>query len=562
MERAMEPFRLRVLGGVLPFLLVAPAFAQTVPTPPTRAEAEAALVPAAHYTNAQLDQMLAPIALYPDSLLTPLLMAATFPQQIVEAGQWLQDPRNAALHGDALVAALEPLPWDPSVKTLVAFPQVIAMLNAHLEWTEALGTAFAEQQADTMARIQFLRQRALAVGTLSAARNLRVEHDGPDIVIEPAEPDILYVPVYNPAEAYGAWPDEDYPPVYVPPPPDLYAGPIGAGIAFGVGLGIVAPLWGWGHADWRHHSVEVDPDRYRRISREAHGARVEDRTWHHAGPVAWVPEAARPRPAPAPAAAPPPPGTVRPAVVAQPRLPGPEHRPPGAPPAAHPAAAPAAPPPGHPTPPPGHPQGPQPAAAPAAPPPGPEHRPPGAPPAAHPAAAPAAPPPGHPTTPPGHPQGPQPAAAPAAPPPGPEHRPPGAPPAARPAAAPAAPPPGHPAPPPGHPEPPHPVEHAPPHPAEHAPPPAPHPAPPAPHPAAAPAAPPHPAPPPPPHPAAAPAPAPHPAPPPPHPVAAPAPPPPPHPAAAPAPPHPAPPPPQHPAPPPHPPRSDEKPGEK
>ena len=448
----MEPFRLRVLGGVLPFLLVAPAFAQTVPTPPTRAEAEAALVPAAHYTNAQLDQMLAPIALYPDSLLTPLLMAATFPQQIVEAGQWLQDPRNAALHGDALVAALEPLPWDPSVKTLVAFPQVIAMLNAHLEWTEALGTAFAEQQADTMARIQFLRQRALAVGTLSAARNLRVEHDGPDIVIEPAEPDILYVPVYNPAEAYGAWPDEDYPPVYVPPPPDLYAGPIGAGIAFGVGLGIVAPLWGWGHADWRHHSVEVDPDRYRRISREAHGARVEDRTWHHAGPVAWVPEAARPRPAPAPAAAPPPPGTVRPAVVAQPRLPGPEHRPPGAPPAAHPAAAPAAPPPGHPAPPPGHPEPPHPV----------EHAPP------HPAEH--------------------------APPPAPHP----APPAPHPAAAPAAPP--HPAPPP------------PPHPAA-APAPAPHPAPPPPHPVAAPA-PPHPAPPPPPHPAAAPAP-PHPAPPPP-----------------------------------------------
>src|SRR5581483_3782608 len=422
---------------------------------------------------AQLDQMLAPIALYPDSLLTPLLMAATFPQQIVEAGQWLQDPRNAALHGDALVAALEPLPWDPSVKTLVAFPQVIAMLNAHLEWTEALGTAFAEQQADTMARIQFLRQRALAAGTLSAARNLRVEHDGPDIVIEPAEPDILYVPVYNPAEAYGAWPDEDYPPVYVPPPPDLYAGPIGAGIAFGVGLGIVAPLWGWGHADWRHHSVEVDPDRYRRISREAHGARVEDRTWHHAGPVAWVPEAARPRPAPAPA---------------------------GAPPAAHPAAAPAAPAPGQPTPPPGHPQGPQPAAAPAAPPPGPEHRPPGAPPAARPAAAPAAPPPGHPAPPPGHPDPPHPVEH--APPHPAEHAPPPAPhpapPAPHPAAAPAAPP--HPAPPP------------PPHPAA-APAPAPHPAPPPPHPVAAPA-PPHPAPPPPPHPAAAPAP-PHPVPPPP-----------------------------------------------
>src|SRR5712691_6183798 len=160
-------FRLRIMAQALPFLLIAPALAPAQ-TAPTRGQATAALSQtkpanpaAAHYTRQQIDQSVAPIALYPDQLLAQVLMAATYPQQIVEAAQWLKDPNNAALKGEALVAALQPLAWDPSVKALVAFPQIIAMMNDHIEWTQALGVAFATQQAETMARVQTLRHLAM-----------------------------------------------------------------------------------------------------------------------------------------------------------------------------------------------------------------------------------------------------------------------------------------------------------------------------------------------------------------------------------------------------------------
>jgi hypothetical protein len=210
--------RLRVMAQILPLLLIAPVIA-LAQAPPTRGEATAALNPSApHYTRQQVDQLVAPIALYPDQLLTQVLMAATYPQQIAEAAQWLQDPNNAALKGDALVAALEPSPWDPSVKSLVAFPQIITMLNEHIEWTQALGTAFATQQAEVMARIQALRHLAMRSGKLKQMRHLTVRQEGSEVVIVSAEPDRVYVPVYNPVVVYGEWPDRDYPPVYVPPP--------------------------------------------------------------------------------------------------------------------------------------------------------------------------------------------------------------------------------------------------------------------------------------------------------------------------------------------------------
>src|SRR6202042_2749705 len=142
-------YRSTFYGALLLALGPFPAIAQPV-QPPTQAEAQAALAPApAALTPAQLDQMLAPIALYPDQLLTELLMAATFPQQVVDSGKWLQDSGNAALKGDDLVAALQPLPWDPSVKSLIAFPQIIVMMNDHFDWTEALGIAFADQEVET-----------------------------------------------------------------------------------------------------------------------------------------------------------------------------------------------------------------------------------------------------------------------------------------------------------------------------------------------------------------------------------------------------------------------------
>jgi len=404
--------------------------------PPTPAEAEAALhPPPPGLSHAQLDQLLAPIALYPDQLLIELLMAATFPQQVVEAAQWLQDPNNAALRGDDLVAALQPLPWDASVKSLVAFPQIVAMMNDHLDWTEALGAAFASQQVATLARVQFLRERAAAAGELKTTSQIVVRYEGDEILIEPANPDEIYVPVYNPAVVYGTWPDQDYPPVYVPPPPDFYSGEIGAGIAFSVGLGVVAPLWGWGHADWRSHHVVVDPQRYNRIVGAAgvpNAVSIQNNTWRRTAPVATVPAPQRPSP-PAGGGFVPPPGTVAPGAIRPPGAGGapsppgaggqPPHvpSPPSAPPGAggqppHAPPPPSAPPgaggqPPHVPPPPSAPPGaggqpphipsppsaPPPPAAHAPPPPPAAHAPP-PPPAAH---GPPPPPAGHPPPPPG-----------------------------------------------------------------------------------------------------------------------------------------------------------------
>ncbi|MBV9827862.1 MAG: DUF3300 domain-containing protein [Alphaproteobacteria bacterium] len=322
----MHYSRLAALTRTLPFLLCASglaapsiAWAQSF-QPPSAAEARAATNPAApqHYTRAQLDQMLAPIALYPDQLLTEVLMAATFPQQVIDAGNWLQDQGNAALHGDQLVGALQPLPWDPSVKSLVAFPQIVTMMIDHWDWTEALGVAFANQQVEMMARVQFLRDRAISAGHLQTTKQLVVQHRGPEIIIEPANPEEIYVPVYNPAEIYGAWPDREAPPVYIPPPRGFYEGAVGAAIGFSVGYAVAAPLWGWGHPDWQRHEVIVDPQRFDRITNvtrvEQNQITITNNTWRRTGPVAPLPEAQRPRP-PAAAQAAPPPGTVAPSSV-------------------------------------------------------------------------------------------------------------------------------------------------------------------------------------------------------------------------------------------------------
>jgi hypothetical protein len=310
-----------VLLATLPFLLTTPyGYAQT-PQPPTQAEAQAALNPApAPFTDAQLDQMLAPMALYPDQLLTQVLMAATFPDQLVDAQKWLQDSGNAALKGADLANALQPLPWDPSVKSLVAFPQIIAMMINHLDWTQALGTAFANQEVQVFARVQFLRDRAKQAGFLKSTSQIAVSEQDSDIIIEPANPNEVYVPVYNPADVYGAWPNNDYPPVYLPPPPGFYEGALGAGIGFSVGFGIIAPLWGWGHPDWRHHEVAIDPGRYQHITNPSYITQnhinIEGGAWHRSGPIAMVPQAQRPAPTYHPGE--PPKGTVQPSQVAGP----------------------------------------------------------------------------------------------------------------------------------------------------------------------------------------------------------------------------------------------------
>ena len=242
-------------------------------------------VSARSYTAAQHDQLLAPIALYPDPLLGQVLMASTYPLEVVEAARWVADPAHAGLTGDALVSALEPIEWDPSVKALVPFPSVLQMMDSHLDWMQKLGDAFLAQQADVMDAVQRLRRQAQSAGALASTPQQRVTTEDGVIGIEPASPDILYVPAYDPSVLYSPWPYPDYPPYFFPPPPYYYYPPVLTGIEYGVGFVIVPTYWGWHHPDWHRHRIDVDPRRVNVINRHAfdHSRRppFEERTWVH-----------------------------------------------------------------------------------------------------------------------------------------------------------------------------------------------------------------------------------------------------------------------------------------
>jgi hypothetical protein len=201
---------------------------------------------------AQLDQLTAPIALYPDPLVGQILAAATYPLEIVQAHRWLQDPANAALRGGALAAALQQQPWDISVKSLVPFPQVLEEMDRDLEWSEQLGDVFLAQRGAVMDSIQRLRHRAAAAGSLSSTPAQTVTTDDQDIEIQPAQPGLVYVPYYDPNVIYGPWPWPDLPPMLFVAPPGMLLGG-GLWIGFGVGFPILAPFWGWCSWDWPHH---------------------------------------------------------------------------------------------------------------------------------------------------------------------------------------------------------------------------------------------------------------------------------------------------------------------
>jgi hypothetical protein len=219
------------------------------------------------YNAEQLDALLAPIALYPDALLAQVLMASTFPVQVVSAGRWIDDAANKSLSGDALAKALEPQTWDPSVKSLVPFPSVLALMNSHLEWTQQVGYAFAEQQADAMNSVQRLRFHAQGAGNLKTTEQQIVRVESQTIIIEPAQPTVVYVPSYNPTVVYGAWPYRAYPPVYLPPPPGyVFGAVVVSGIAFAAGVAVVGSLWGWARPGWGTGYVNVNVNNYNNIN--------------------------------------------------------------------------------------------------------------------------------------------------------------------------------------------------------------------------------------------------------------------------------------------------------
>ncbi len=220
-----------------------------------------------------LDRMVAPIALYPDELLSQILMASTYPLEVIEAARWVKQPDNAILTGDDLASALEDKDWDPSVKSLVPFPDILGRMNDNIDWMQALGNAFLNQQGAVMNSVQRLRQRALAAGTLDSNAQQMVITGGDAIEIEPSDSDMIYVPQYDPGIAYGSWPYPTYPPFYLFPPAPGYA----TGLYYGSGIAVIGTLWGWNNFDWGRRRISIDRERYRRIE-GGHG-RMDNDFW-------------------------------------------------------------------------------------------------------------------------------------------------------------------------------------------------------------------------------------------------------------------------------------------
>ncbi|QRY77041.1 DUF3300 domain-containing protein [Pseudomonas sp. PDNC002] len=256
----------------------APATATPTPTPTPTPESP----PQAIFTTEQLDQMLAPLALYPDSLLAQVLMATTYPGNVADAAAWSKE--HPKVSGDDAVKQVADQPWDPSVQSLVAFPLVLATLGQDPVWVQRVGDAFLAQPDAVMDAIQRLRRQAQAAGNLSSNEQqtvtvkpaaaapaqpasggnaVVVQQPAPaqTIVIEPANPQVVYVPSYNPTQVYGTWAYPSSPPVYYPPPPQYpVATALASGLAFGAGVAIVGSLWG--DCDWDDHEIDVDVEHY------------------------------------------------------------------------------------------------------------------------------------------------------------------------------------------------------------------------------------------------------------------------------------------------------------
>jgi len=204
--------------------------------------------------NDQLDSLVAPIALYPDPLLSQVLVASTYPLEIVQLQQWIQ--RNGGLKGDDLANAVEKQDWDPSIQAMAVFPDLVKRLADDIKWTTDLGNAFLAQQEEVMDAVQRMRQKAMDAGKLKSSEQQTVETKTVEtktvVVIQPASTQVVYVPVYSPLVVYGP-PIYPYPPIYYPPP-SYYAA--GVFIAFGVGIAYgsyyrggwgYGPRWGYGH---------------------------------------------------------------------------------------------------------------------------------------------------------------------------------------------------------------------------------------------------------------------------------------------------------------------------
>jgi uncharacterized membrane protein YgcG len=227
--------------------------------------------PATQQSTQELDQLVAPIALYPDALVAQILAAASYPTQIVEADRWLQQHQD--LKGDALAKAVDAQSWDPGVKALTQFPGLIGMMDKNLSWTSSLGEAYVDGQQNVLDAVQVMRQRAQQAGNLKSTTQESVTTQGNTIVIEPANPQVVYVPEYDPWIVYGD-PLAFYP-GWIGVPGFFFDGP-GIGFGLGIGIGLFGGFgWGWHSwgADWHGHGVMHGGHPYASHSRDFGGGR-------------------------------------------------------------------------------------------------------------------------------------------------------------------------------------------------------------------------------------------------------------------------------------------------
>lgn len=238
-------------------------------TLPVANDAQAAAV----FKPEEIEQLVAPIALYPDALVAQILMAATYPLEVVSAARWSK--ANPSVKGTALEDAMEKQSWDASVKSLTAFPQVLAMMNDKLEMTQRLGDAFLAQQKDVLDAVQKLRARAQAAGNLKSGKEVTVSSEvesGTTVIkIVPANPQVVYVPVYQPT-VYGVWPYPAYPAYYYYPPgyvPGAMLFSFAAGVAVGNAL--------WGNCNWHGGSVTINHYQYNSFTRTT----ITNTNWQH-----------------------------------------------------------------------------------------------------------------------------------------------------------------------------------------------------------------------------------------------------------------------------------------
>lgn len=310
-------------------LYVTSRAAETPPAPapatqPTAAAVESAAPTAqpvaATYTAAQIDRWVAPVALYPDNLLSQVLMASTYPSNVLQAVQWSQD--NPTMQGDAAVQAVANQPWDPSVKSLVAFPALLSLMGENPQWVQDLGNAFLAQPQDVMNSVQKLRAIAQQTGTLksspqqkvtttkatpppatstatSTTKTTTVVEPAPTteiIKIESTDPKVVYVPTYNPNTVYGTWPNTAYPPVYLPPTPgEQFTNSFVNGLGFSLGVATTYALFSsidwdddyhhdddWDHGGYHgggNNNINIDVDNYNHFNKQRFDG--NNASWQH-----------------------------------------------------------------------------------------------------------------------------------------------------------------------------------------------------------------------------------------------------------------------------------------